>query len=89
MGWQKYLPITEVKENLVMLVLRWVTTWEYMMSQAKLVHFKQGKLGLALSKQQILEGLLKSGFSPTIQASTILYEMIESFPYWNKTFLTI
>ena len=64
-----------------MLVLGWVTTWEYMMSQAKLVHFKQGKLGLALSKQQILDGLLKSGFSPMIQSSTIIYEMIKSFPY--------
>ena len=42
-------------------------------------HFKHEKIGKALSKQQILEGLLKSGFSPTIQSSTWFYETIEKF----------
>ena len=43
------------------------------------VHYKHGRIGLALTKQQKLEGLIKTGFSPTIQSSTWLYEMIEKF----------
>ena len=42
-------------------------------------HFKYGEIGKALSKQKILKGLLKSGFSPTIQSSTWLYETIDNF----------
>ena len=42
-------------------------------------HYKYGKIGSALSKQKILEGLLKSGFSPTIQSSTWVYETLDNF----------
>ena len=41
--------------------------------------FKNGKLCNALSKQSITEELLKSGFSPTVQSTTMLYEAIENF----------
>ena len=37
---------------------------------------KYGKISKALSKQSILAGLLKSGFSPTIQSSTWFYETL-------------
>ena len=43
------------------------------------VHYKHGRIGLALTKQQKLEGLIKTGFSPTIQSSTWLFETIEKF----------
>ena len=41
------------------------------------VHYKHGKIGKAITKQQILEGLIESGFSPTIQSSTWFHETIE------------
>ena len=44
-----------------------------------LTHYKYGKIGKALSKQKILEGLLKSGFSPTIQSSAWFYKTLEKF----------
>ena len=42
-------------------------------------YFKDGKLSKALSKQSIIEELLKSGFSPTVQSTTWLYEALEFF----------
>ena len=42
-------------------------------------YFKDGKLSKALSKQSIIEELLKSGFSPTVQSTTWLYEAIDKF----------
>ena len=42
-------------------------------------NFKYGKISKALSKQSIIEGLLKSGFSPTVQSNTWLYETLEKF----------
>ena len=41
--------------------------------------FKNGKLCKALSKQSITEELLKSGFSPTVQSTTMLYDSIDNF----------
>ena len=41
--------------------------------------FKDGKLCKALSKQSITEELLKSGFSPTVQSTTWLYEALDKF----------
>ena len=36
------------------------------------INFKYGKISKALSKQSIIEELLKSGFSPTVQSKTWL-----------------
>ena len=41
--------------------------------------FNDGKLGRSLSKQSVTEELLKSGFSPWVQAKTLLYETMDKF----------
>ena len=41
--------------------------------------FKNGNLSTALSKQSVTEELLKSGFSPWVQAKTLLYETTDTF----------
>ena len=41
--------------------------------------FKNGNLSTALSKQSVTEELLKSGFSPWVQAKTLLYETMDTF----------
>ena len=40
--------------------------------------FKNGNLSTALSKQSVTEELLKSGFSPWVQAKTLLYETMDT-----------
>ena len=44
-----------------------------------LTHFKKSRLAHILSKQVILDGIIMSGFSPTVCSSMILYEMIDQF----------
>ena len=44
-----------------------------------LTHFKTSRLGYALSKQVILDGILSSGYSPTVMSRMIFYDMIENF----------
>ena len=41
-------------------------------------NFKDGKISKALSKQSIIEELLKSGFSLTVQLNTGLYETLDN-----------
>ena len=42
-------------------------------------NFKDGKISKALSKQSIIEELLKSGFSPTVHSETLLYYKLDKF----------
>ena len=44
-----------------------------------LTHFKKSRLAHILSKQVILDGILISGFSPTVLSSMIVYDMIDKF----------
>ena len=44
-----------------------------------LTHFKKSRLVHILSKQVILDGILISGFSPTVLSSMIVYDMIDNF----------
>ena len=44
-----------------------------------LTHFKKSHLAHILSKQKILDGIIMSGFSPTVCSSVILYELIDLF----------
>ena len=41
--------------------------------------FKNSKLGYALSKQDVTEELLKSGFSPWVQSKIATYTAIDNF----------
>ena len=44
-----------------------------------LTHFKSSRLAHILSKQVILDGILISGFSPTVMSLMIVYDMIDNF----------
>merc|ERR1712236_162286 len=44
-----------------------------------LTHYKKSRLAHILSKQTILDGILMSGFSPTVWRSVLLYE-----PYFSS-----
>ena len=44
-----------------------------------LTHFKTSRLAHILSKQVILDGILISGFSPTVMSLMIVYDMIDNF----------
>ena len=44
-----------------------------------ITHFRTSRLAHILSKQEILDGIIISGFSPTILSQMIVYDMIDNF----------
>ena len=57
-------------------------TWsqQYVVKYKKIVKFfKNSKLGYALSKQDVTEELLKSGFTPWVQPKIAIYNAIDNF----------
>merc|ERR1712101_14949 len=53
------------------------STATFIQNQSKniLTHYKKSRLAHILSKQKILDGILMSGFSPTVCGRVILYEL--------------
>merc|ERR1711895_5537 len=57
------------------------STATFIQNQVKniLTHYQKSRLAHILSKQEILDGILMSGFSPTVWSSMLLYETIDLF----------
>jgi len=57
------------------------STANYIQNQFKniLTNYPKSRIAHILSKQEILDGLKKSGFSPTVWSRVLLFETIDSF----------
>ena len=57
------------------------STANYIQNQFKniLTNYPKSRFAHILSKQEILDGLKKSGFSPTVWSRVLLFETIDSF----------
>ena len=57
------------------------STANYIQNQCKniLTNYPKSRFAHILSKQEILDGLKKSGFSPTVWSRVLLFETIDSF----------
>merc|ERR1712215_568698 len=57
------------------------STANYIQNQFKniLTNYPKSRFAHILSKQEILDGLKKSGFSPTVWSRVLFYETIDSF----------
>merc|ERR1712236_20292 len=57
------------------------STATFIQNQVKniLTHYQKSHLAHILSKQEILDGILMSGFSPTVWSGVLLYETIDLF----------
>merc|ERR1712101_38478 len=57
------------------------STANFIENQVKniLTHYPKSRLAHILSKQEILDGTIMSGFSPTVWSRVLLYEIIDLF----------
>ena len=57
------------------------STANYIQNQCKsiLTNYPKSRFAHILSKQEILDGLKESGFSPTVWSRVLLFETIDSF----------
>ena len=57
------------------------STANFIQNQVKniLTHYPKSRLAHILSKQEILDGIIMSGFSPTVWSRVLLYKTIDLF----------